>query len=240
MRTAFRAVVLQGAAIALTSVVCAGAACSQSSDAPGGSLQDGGVGQDGSGPDGSPVDADASLGPDGVATDAGCGGVCFASPPSSATCVAEHCLVTLATDQEGVGALAVDGTSVYWTTIVTGNVMKVPLGGGPPVVLATNQGGATGIVVDESYVYWTIAEPMPSGSLWRVGLDGGTPSLLVSAQNAPTGVTLDDASLYWTNEYGIDGVWGSAPKRSPHFARKSGIHTSAAVLSGDDECTLGG
>jgi transposase len=30
------------------------------------------------------------------------------------------------------------------------------------------------------------------------------------------------------------------PKRSPHFARKSGIHTSAAVLSGDDECTLGG
>jgi hypothetical protein len=76
---------------------------------------------------------------------------------------------TLASGQNPAG-IAVDDQNVYWTnsssfsgssdggaggvTNVDGSVMKVPLGGGAPVVVASGQANPMGIAVDAASVYW--------------------------------------------------------------------------------------
>jgi hypothetical protein len=74
--------------------------------------------------------------------------------------------VTLASGQDGPHRIAVDSTSVYWMNSGDGFangddvVMKVPLGGGTPVMLASRPYSALGpresygIAVDATSVYW--------------------------------------------------------------------------------------
>ncbi len=59
----------------------------------------------------------------------------------------------IASGQMGPEHLAVDSTSVYWTTRTT--VMKAPLDGGPLTTLASGQDRAFAIAVDSKSVYWT-------------------------------------------------------------------------------------
>jgi hypothetical protein len=71
-------------------------------------------------------------------------------PACAGTCTASGCLVTLASAQWGAGVIAVDSTSVYWTTNNT--VMKVAKSGGTPVTFA---GGVDNdsIAVDSTSAY---------------------------------------------------------------------------------------
>jgi hypothetical protein len=55
----------------------------------------------------------------------------------------------------GSTSLAVDGIAVYWMA-GDGNVTKVPVGGGAPVVLGTGTGGTGRVAVDATSVYWTV------------------------------------------------------------------------------------
>jgi hypothetical protein len=52
-------------------------------------------------------------------------------------------------------AITVDGTSVYWVSILSATVSKAPLAGGTPTVLATGQMSLASVVaVDGQAVYW--------------------------------------------------------------------------------------
>jgi hypothetical protein len=55
-------------------------------------------------------------------------------------------------------ALAIDEKSVYFTTLLDGVVLRVPLAGdGPPVPLAVGQKSPVAIAVDDEHVYWANA-----------------------------------------------------------------------------------
>ncbi len=84
----------------------------------------------------------------------GCGRVCSAIAPSTAQCTAGRCLTTLASSPAPF-AIAVDATSVYWTTYLGGTVMKVSLDGGTTTLLASGQNSPQDIAVDATSVYWT-------------------------------------------------------------------------------------
>ncbi len=63
--------------------------------------------------------------------------------------------VTLASNQNGPSAIAIDATNVYWTNAGDGTVQRVAKAGGPPTTMSTGELEPLGIAVDETGVYWT-------------------------------------------------------------------------------------
>ena len=96
-------------------------------------------------------------------------------------CVDGRCLITLASNLEQPYGVAVDDANVYWTTNVaaTGVVMKVPRGGGTPVILASGLDFPHTIAVDATSVYWTNSIP-GTGAVMKVAIAGGTPQVLAA------------------------------------------------------------
>jgi hypothetical protein len=105
--------------------------------------------------------------------------------------------VGLAAGTLAPGYLAVDGTSVYWTSAGASDerVMKVGIDGGDPVRLADGH-TPWGIAVNATHVYWANAG---DGTVWRAGLDGGGAATLATGLCGPGAIALDEANVYWTN-----------------------------------------
>jgi sugar lactone lactonase YvrE len=126
----------------------------------------------------------------------------------------------LASDQKGVGDLALDATNVYWTTSDGkggGAIHKVAVDGkGKPSVVATvptsDFGGPLGVEVDDKFVYWLVSTEQ--GSVMRASKAGGAPTTLATGQRTPYGLALTPDALVWT-DYGsaiLTGAVMTLPK----------------------------
>jgi sugar lactone lactonase YvrE len=92
-------------------------------------------------------------------------------------------------------ALAVDSTSVYWSTYRS--ILKVSLKGGAVTTLASEQTVPNFLAIDAESVYWTTTGGPPGAYLMKVPLMGGTPTTLASQLEYASGLALDSSSVYW-------------------------------------------
>jgi hypothetical protein len=109
---------------------------------------------------------------------------------------------TLASNQMGLGGLAISGSTLIWTTCPkcltnlqgTGDIVSLPTSGGTPTVLAPMQDNTGSIVANTTDVYWTAAV---DGDIMTIPVTGGTATAVYKNVNAPTDLTIDATTIYW-------------------------------------------
>lgn len=76
---------------------------------------------------------------------------------------------SIATNQPGLVAVAVDDSYAYWVVegVGSSSILKAPKAGGAVTTLATGQAGAVAIAVDDQYVFW-INSSIPNGAVMRL------------------------------------------------------------------------
>jgi len=142
-------------------------------------------------------------------------------------------------------AIAVDATSLYWTTGVGGAVMKASLSyvaGGSVTTLASSQAApANSLAVDASSVYWINSGGYPANrTLMKVPLEGGSPSTVASAPEIGF-MVLDAADVYWTSSTLMQTpiAGGASTTVASGGAPANGLH-SLAIDSANLYAIVGG
>ncbi|WP_437951035.1 hypothetical protein WME98_09645 [Sorangium sp. So ce296] len=142
-------------------------------------------------------------------------------------------IITLASRQWGPIGIKSDGAHVFWVNRgdesgSTGQVMRVPVGGGQePTAIATGQPKPLHVAIDDDFVYWT----NEGGPVVRArkDSDGSEPLVTISSDaGMPWAIAVDDTRVYWTVQ-DRGGRVMSAPKGSTG----EGPFTTLATEQGD-------
>ena len=119
-----------------------------------------------------------------------CGGAQPAAAPVD-TAPGGKPITTLATQQGYPIHSGGDGSGLFWTNHLGGQVVALATGGAPKV-LADHQDYPLGIAIDQTDVYWTT---LNGGTVAKVARSGGQPVKLASGQFGPTGIAIDDTNV---------------------------------------------
>jgi hypothetical protein len=106
-------------------------------------------------------------------------------------------VVTLATNQTLVHALALDGAHVYWATWNGGVLRRTSKTGGAVDSLVSNEVRVAAMAVDVANIYWVTQPLTPTGAAKRAPKTGGAAVPLASGQDVPNDLSLDGSFLYW-------------------------------------------
>jgi hypothetical protein len=92
--------------------------------------------------------------------------------------------------------IVIDNSYVYWTNVVGGTVMRMPLGGQvAPTTLASGQSSPGAMAIDGSNLYWS--NQYSPGTVMRAPLSNPTAAtVLLSGVNKPAGIALDSTYAY--------------------------------------------
>jgi hypothetical protein len=124
-----------------------------------------------------------------VANCGGCGSTC------GGMCTDGRCLVTLATGAEGGNGLAIQGTNLYWTTLMpSASIRSVSTAGGDA---GTIFGYYAYVAVDTTNLYSISTGPFDS--VVQLPLSGGVPSTLASGLEEADGIAIDSQNVYATS-----------------------------------------
>jgi hypothetical protein len=96
--------------------------------------------------------------------------------------------------------IAVDATSVYWTSGSRGAVSRIPKGGGTVSMLAEGQSFAYGLARDATTLFWS--NYSAPGVIASVAIDGGAIKTIASNQNSPAAVAVEGTRVYWLTSEG--------------------------------------
>jgi hypothetical protein len=128
--------------------------------------------------------------------------------------------VQLAADENEAAGLAVDATYIYWSRLVSGEIVRMPKTGGAPEVIASGQVRPWAVAVDDARVYWAAegnavagVDTPTGGQIASAPKAGGAITIVAPNEQRPTTLVLDGGMIYFG-----DGPWGDtngAIKRVP-------------------------
>jgi len=105
----------------------------------------------------------------------------------------------VASDLPFLSDFVVDATNVYWSENDTGDIKRMPLGGGAPTTLANGSPGSYNILAeDDANLYW-----IDQAHVGKVPKTAATAEFLVPGNLAadpffPASIAVDAAAAYWT------------------------------------------
>lgn len=146
----------------------------------------------------------------------------------------------LATGEVGPRGIAVDATSIYWTTTArSGTVRKADLDGSNVRTIATGQVEPAMIAVRGNVLTWATSD-WPNGTIVRSGLEGEDATTLFSTSKSFVfGVATDGTSVFFldsVNEWAHFRVYSAAgsPPSSSDLATGAGGSYRSAIAFDDD------